>query len=677
MSLEKMVDDKVDAYRNNPGALQKNYQMNQDLLDLLALQKIKSEKDAAARQLQMSMQQNPQSIAEQRGKEAIERTKDEVVEQVGGVAKVNQARQQNNMRRAAAGAPPARQQMTGVAGQPAPNMRMQSGGIVNFAQGDPVLSDAQLERLGITRQIYDAMTSDEKAEQAERARIIGLSGSVPIGGTSPALRRRGTVMGRPTIASQRRVDTSTAPPTDAERLAAERDAFKRITAYGTGPASRRTLFTERASGPLGAPFAPKPGSPRAALTGVPAAAAASGFSPRDMEQPSGYVPISVLTSAPPLPDNLPPPGVNPFDPITAPTIQTASRVSEAGIPTADRVSFQRRAEMADIQNQLADQSKFLNTMQQQDPRAMGIQARDDAAKFLNRSGVASQYADMQRRQAALAAQNRRNRSDTRFYDLLSRAGGQGALANIGRATSDARRADRLQDQQDLDRELNIQREGIGKDIDIGKSSLASGDKQKELTSAEKRTAATARTNLLTNRETNLTKEALAVLKADIANIGEVAARRRDLIALRTANMNAEVKENIANLNGQLTTDTNNIRKLTARVASASDAGKALERVNAVMADVRSKVAKQLTTLLSTDAAYMQLQTEDAKNRKDGKPTNNAAKYRAQMQRLYDEIAENAINELKEQRTSLSRRYSELTANLPPSSNLGQTRVISP
>lgn len=655
MSLERMVNDKVDAYRNNPGALQKNYQMNQDLLDLLALQKIKREKDAAAKQLQMSMQQNPQTIAEQRGKEAIERTKNEVVEQVGGVAKVNQARQQNNMRRAAAGAPPARQQMTGVAGQPAPNMRMQSGGIVNFANGGSASSEERkraLEEAGYTPETF-AELSD-----AEKQRVID------------------------TINLKRGAGRLGADLLDLPAQAADAAGFlPRLAGRGIDAVARAIGARDAAAAPLVPSLTPALNVTRNIRSrNQPVTMAQLTPPPSDlagMKQPNAMGQQSVLAPTPPPPDNLPPPGVNPFDPRTAPTLQTASKVPEAGIPTADRVSFQRRAEMADVQNQLADQSKFLNTMQQQDPRTMGIQARDDAAKFLNRSGIASQYADMQRRQADLAAANRRDRSKTRFYDLLSRTRGQGALADIGRATSDLRRADRLQNQQDLDRELNIQRESISKDIDIGKSSLVSGDKQKELTSAEKRTAATARTNLLTNRETNLTKEALAVLKADIANIGEVAARRRDLIALRTANMNAEVKENIANLNGQLTTDTNNIRRRTLQVTSAAEAGKALERVNAVMADVRSKVAKQLTTLLSTDSTYMNLQTEDAKNRKDGKPTNNAAKYRAQMQRLYDEIAENAINELKEQRTSLSRRYSELTANLPPSSNLGQTRVIPP
>ena len=42
--LDQQINEKVDAYRNNPQALQQRYQQNQQLIDLLALQKLKSEK---------------------------------------------------------------------------------------------------------------------------------------------------------------------------------------------------------------------------------------------------------------------------------------------------------------------------------------------------------------------------------------------------------------------------------------------------------------------------------------------------------------------------------------------------------------------------------------------------------------------------------------------------------
>ena len=51
--IDKLVDQKSDAYRGNPQALQQSYSKNKELLDLLALQKLKTEKDAAARDMQL------------------------------------------------------------------------------------------------------------------------------------------------------------------------------------------------------------------------------------------------------------------------------------------------------------------------------------------------------------------------------------------------------------------------------------------------------------------------------------------------------------------------------------------------------------------------------------------------------------------------------------------------
>ena len=167
MAIDQQIQEKVDAYRNNPEALQKNYQMNQDLLDLLALQKIKSEKDAAARELQMSMKQDPQTIAGQRMAEEGKRTKDELVKQVGGVAQTLASRQQQNMQKAAAG----------VASQPASNMvNMAGGGIVSFAEGDPVKAESKspeelLASVGYTPQEFSALTEKEK-EQVRSLQIL-------------------------------------------------------------------------------------------------------------------------------------------------------------------------------------------------------------------------------------------------------------------------------------------------------------------------------------------------------------------------------------------------------------------------------------------------------------------------------------------------------------------------
>ena len=60
--LDAQITQRMDAYRSNPQQLQQRYGQNKELLDLLALQKLTSEKQAAARDMQMSMQAEPVSL---------------------------------------------------------------------------------------------------------------------------------------------------------------------------------------------------------------------------------------------------------------------------------------------------------------------------------------------------------------------------------------------------------------------------------------------------------------------------------------------------------------------------------------------------------------------------------------------------------------------------------------
>jgi hypothetical protein len=141
--IDQQIQQRVDAYRDNPQQLMQRYQQNQELIDLLAMQKLKSEKDAAAREMQMQMQTTPQTIKQQREAELLGRTKDEMVKQTSGIMQERQKRQQQNMQRTA---------NQGLPQLPAGNMqRMAGGGIVAFAEGGgPLMQedvDAQLKRL--------------------------------------------------------------------------------------------------------------------------------------------------------------------------------------------------------------------------------------------------------------------------------------------------------------------------------------------------------------------------------------------------------------------------------------------------------------------------------------------------------------------------------------------------
>ena len=121
--IVEMIQRKKDAYQGNPQALQQRYQQNKQLTDLLALQQLKTEKEAAARDIQLKMQQNPQTIAQQREQQVLELIKQEqgrnlgkVTEQVGGV--LGQRRKESMQRRK--------------------RMGMAQGGIVGFQSGEMV-----------------------------------------------------------------------------------------------------------------------------------------------------------------------------------------------------------------------------------------------------------------------------------------------------------------------------------------------------------------------------------------------------------------------------------------------------------------------------------------------------------------------------------------------------------
>jgi len=156
--IQNDIQKKVDAYRGNPQALEQQYAQKQELIDLLALQKIKSEKEAAAREMQMQMAQKQAAegkaptIKDQREQEVMNMTKQELAQQQGALMQQQNKEQQQGLQslmqqRGRPGMPapqmpqmprpPQAAQMGGIASRPAPNMaRLAGGGIVAFAGED-------------------------------------------------------------------------------------------------------------------------------------------------------------------------------------------------------------------------------------------------------------------------------------------------------------------------------------------------------------------------------------------------------------------------------------------------------------------------------------------------------------------------------------------------------------
>ena len=167
--LDAQVEQRMDAYRGNPQKLQQRYGQNKELLDLLALQKLTSEKKKTAAAMALSQEQQPGTIAQQREQEALGLVKNEMSGSLGELKgrtmdTLNQknALQKQNMGKLAQRAaqpnaggigslggqaprPPVNPQAGGLGNarmmqaqkQGAP-VRMAGGGIVAFAEGEKV-----------------------------------------------------------------------------------------------------------------------------------------------------------------------------------------------------------------------------------------------------------------------------------------------------------------------------------------------------------------------------------------------------------------------------------------------------------------------------------------------------------------------------------------------------------
>lgn len=161
--IDQAIQSRLDAYRGNPQALAQRYQMSKDLLDLLALQKIKSEKEAAAREMQLQMAQQqgqPPTVAQQREQEVMNMTKQELAQQVGQVGQQQMQQQQAALQR----------MMSGLAAAPGaqnvmPEQAMAAGGIVAFQEGgtpeDQVTPEGKRELTDEEKEYIRMLESDE------------------------------------------------------------------------------------------------------------------------------------------------------------------------------------------------------------------------------------------------------------------------------------------------------------------------------------------------------------------------------------------------------------------------------------------------------------------------------------------------------------------------------------
>jgi hypothetical protein len=280
MAYMNDVNSVANAFKGNPQALEQRYAQDQQLIDLLALQKIKSDMEAAKRDMMMkSAQQGQQpTVKQQREQEVLDMTKQDVAQRVAGVAQQQQQEEQQRM-----------QQMlqSGLAQAPAPNMaNFAGGGIVAFAgpEGSYVKDKEEEDEESFMERIFgdrkrpmplyregrEKLTKEE-IEEAKRLKEMGLLDAIKYSGRRvlDALPLgQGTPL-RKMVGEESKPETA-APQPDNRALLNRADAALR-SQPGTPPPAPAAPPPAAAPAPRPQAAAAAPGLPALPPAGAPAA----------------------------------------------------------------------------------------------------------------------------------------------------------------------------------------------------------------------------------------------------------------------------------------------------------------------------------------------------------------------------------------------------------------------
>ena len=488
-NIDQQIRDKVDSGRSNPAKLQNEYKLTKSLVSLLALQALESDTKEKEKRVNLSMNPNPGTIAEQRFNTAAKRKEKEVIEGVGGVAQQLQAQQMSALPN----------QMGGVASQPAPNMRMAGGGIVSFAgeDGSKVKGKTSVELLqevGYTPERFSELTEEQKESVLQTINLKREAQAKQPGSFAP--------FNQPVGMSQLQYGMSTGANKAGD-----------VSAGMSAPSPNFSFETGQESVPL-----------------------AGGI-------PSAVNPVSSIDRV------------------------VAEQLDPEAIEKGDSLSYRGQGIDAARKKTVADNMKKTTELSlaeaTRDPLAEMKVKQLLADKFQGREDIAKLRGEQTDRVKAQGEKAEEDRENNRFYNLLSRAGGQGALANIGRADTDLKASDAAFEKIELADVLAREDKGVSDDLSISGRSITSGDKAFEMGEAAKSAGLKNLSDLAKTEADNLTKDALGFLKADVENLTEGARYRRELIGVLSTNVTNKLKADIANMQGALEADTNRIRGVAA------------------------------------------------------------------------------------------------------------------
>jgi hypothetical protein len=594
-NMDQQVQQQADVFSNNPAALQQRYQQSQQLLDLLALQKIKSDKEAAAREMQMQMEQRPQTIAQQREAEVMGLTKDELAKQMGGIMAQRQSAEQSNIKRAAAGQPPGQRmamapppQMGGVAGQPAPNMvNMAQGGVVGFQPGGEVGTPIQtlLKELEISEAVYNSRPElKAKIDAILKGRGEGSQFGRDVG--DPAALRRALSA----EADKARKERPLPGAETASYLFGTQRGLTDLETRNAAAREKENLFrgaAQRSGAALSSLSPPPNAAPNAAPNaqpGLPGSFAGLDASALMSARPAAPAQAQAQAQAPAA--------------LAAPQLAAPATASSklAGVtttmPAGDRATYRDPSKTTEGIALAKDRARILkgteksmgrNLVEEQAARQAGVGSllRRDERRDMYDKLMADREA-LKKRQAEARAQR-----GPLAGLLASPRAGSSAFGRIGQDLYRDQERRFGEEQRDLNYLYQMAKDRETADMEAGKSQVTAGTAARGYAEADIQNARRDASSLLRDRGNDLSDIAKGYLNADTANMTAEAALRADRVKMAVSEADNSVKTAVANLESKIQTERNVIER-------EKISGMSIDRKQKLFGTVSNMIAKVRT-----------------------------------------------------------------------------------
>jgi len=643
--IDQQVQDKADTYRKNPEGLFGQYRASGDLIDLIALQRLNEERKAKQKEIAMQMEQKPQNVAQQEYEQAKGLIKDDIVGQTSKLLQEKQKRAATNQQRMMTGVPAAARRrpptnMAGITGVPprapvnprgtgiaanrvpsSPTAYGAGGGIVSFQNtgyvnprtGRP-FSKAAIEMLGYTQQEWANLDDAERGAVIEKFNAMNeAAGGAPLPLPAPV---------RGDFRDIRETDdiSGNLPPS----------GFVSTDRHRYVPNERQLATT---------PINTSTEDLNPELEGFQEA------------------PVRVRPEARTIDQNV----VDEYD-------TAITDLGDAGtIAYQDPTKTPEGIELKDRQDLLFEQQ---STILDQD----SLKQRDAAAawadKQTGKAGIADANTRMLQERKDMIAAGDRARVGSGLYDLLARAGGQGALANIGRAAADKRYQDLLRDERQLMGTQEAERYGLEQLRMAGETAAQAGTEAQKISSAERRNAATTMENILKQESDTLTDRAKMYLEQDRANMTETAALRRDVLMGGLRKADAKVKIAITELDTDIQREANRIKELAVNSRNLSTVTNAHIEAGHRIAAVRADFQELRAEAIETDPVILGL--SDNIDMDDEEKMAQIRQREAAIEKTFYDGAKLAVQELEAAREELGIKMNDLMGQLQTSRTVDPT-----